>query len=154
LVEEKRVSGWDDPRMPTLAGMRRRGFTPEAIRNFCERVGVSTRNSFVDIGLLEHALREDLNARCPRYMGVVRPLKVVLENYPEDQVDWLEAPLFPDEPQRGTRKMPFTRELWIEREDFMEQAAKKWFRLAPGQEVRLRYGALITCTDVVKKDGE
>ena len=150
LVEQGHVDGWDDPRMPTIAGMRRRGYTPEAIRAFCERVGVSTRDSLVDIGLLEHAIREDLNARCPRLMGVIDPLKVVIENYPEGQVDWLEPPLHPEDASHGRRKVPFSRELYIEREDFMEVAAKKWFRLAPGQEVRLRYAALITCKEVIK----
>jgi glutaminyl-tRNA synthetase len=150
LVEQGHVSGWDDPRMPTLAGMRRRGFTPEALRAFCDRIGVSTRDSVVDVGMLEHAIREDLNARCPRLMAVLRPIKVVITNYPEGEVDWLEAPMHPEDPNAGTRKIPFGRELYIDREDFMEQAAKKWFRLAVGQEVRLRYAALITCTEVIK----
>jgi len=150
LVKEGRVSGWDDPRMPTLAGMRRRGFTPEALRAFCERVGVSTRDSIVDISLLEHALREDLNARSPRVMCVLRPLKVVLENYPEGQVDELDAPYDPEKPDGPSRKIFLSRELYIEKDDFMEKPAKKWFRLAPGQEVRLRYGCLIRCTDVVR----
>jgi glutaminyl-tRNA synthetase len=150
LVATKRVNGWDDPRMPTLAGLRRRGYTPEALRAFCDRIGVSTRDSVVDIALLEHALREHLNATSPRVMAVVRPLKVVIENM-SDEVTWIEAPYDPEKPDGPKRKVPFTRELWIERDDFMEVPAKKWFRLAPGAEVRLRYAALVTCKEV-KKD--
>jgi glutaminyl-tRNA synthetase len=150
LVEDKHVAGWDDPRMPTLAGMRRRGYTPEAIRNFCERIGVSTRDSLVDVSLLEHALREHLNATSPRVMAVTRPLKVVLENFPEGHVDELDAPYDPEKPDGPTRKVPLTRELYIEQEDFAENPPKKWFRLAPGQEVRLRYACIIRCREVVK----
>jgi glutaminyl-tRNA synthetase len=150
LVESKLVAGWDDPRMPTLAGMRRRGFTPEAIRNFCERIGVSTRDSLVDVSLLEHALREHLNATSRRVMGVLRPLKVVLDNFAEGQVDEIDAPYDPENPSGPSRKVPFSRELYIERDDFAEVPAKKWFRLAPGQEVRLRYACIVRCTDVIK----
>jgi glutaminyl-tRNA synthetase len=150
LVEGGHVAGWDDPRMPTLAGMRRRGYTPVAIRNFCERIGVSTRDSLVDVSLLEHALREDLNASSPRVMAVLRPLKVVLENFPEGRVDELDAPYDPEKPDGPSRKVPFARELYIERDDFAETPPKKWFRLAPGQEVRLRYACIIRCKEVVK----
>ncbi len=152
LVEEKRVNGWDDPRMPTLAGLRRRGYTPEAIRKFCDRIGVSTRDGIVDVTLLEHALREDLNARSPRVMAVLRPLKVVIENFAEGRVETFDAPFDPEKPEGPSRKVPLTRVLYVEREDFMEVPAKKWFRLAPGQEVRLRYACLITCTSVVKNE--
>jgi glutaminyl-tRNA synthetase len=150
LVEGKRVSGWDDPRMPTLAGLRRRGYTPEAIRAFCDRVGVSKRNSVVDVALLEHAVREDLNARCKRAMGVVRPLRVVLENFAEGQEDSFEAPWFPDDASRGQRSLPFSRVLFIDRDDFAEAPPKGWFRLSPGAEVRLRYACIIKCHGVVK----
>jgi glutaminyl-tRNA synthetase len=152
LVENKVVNGWDDPRMPTLAGLRRRGFTPEAIRAFCERIGVSKRNSFVDVSLLEYAVREDLNARCRRAMGVLRPLRVVLENYPEDQEDSFEAPWFPEDAGRGGRRIPFGRVLFIDREDFAETPPKGWFRLSPGTEVRLRYACLIKCERVIKDE--
>ena len=150
LVEGGHVAGWDDPRMPTLAGMRRRGYTPEAIRTFCERIGVSTRDSLVDVSLLEHALREHLNATSPRVMAVLRPLKIVLDNFPEGRTDELVAPHDPERPDGPTRKVPFSRVLYIERDDFAEQPAKKWFRLAPGQEVRLRYACIVRCTEVVK----
>ncbi len=150
LVENKVVSGWDDPRMPTLAGLRRRGFTPDAIRAFCDRIGVSKRNSFVDVALLEHAVREDLNARCRRAMGVLRPLRVVLENYPEDGEEAFEAPWYPEDPSRGGRSIPFGRVLYVDREDFAESPPKGWFRLSPGTEVRLRYACLIKCERVVK----
>jgi glutaminyl-tRNA synthetase len=150
LVNEGLVSGWDDPRMPTLSGLRRRGYTPEAIRNFCERIGVAKANSVVDIALLEHTLREDLNARAPRVMAVLKPLKVVIENYPEGQVEELEAINNPEDPSMGTRKVPFARELYIEQEDFMENPPKKFFRLAPGREVRLRYAYFLTCREVIK----
>ncbi len=151
LVEEKVVSGWDDPRMPTLSGLRRRGYTPEAIRNFCERIGVAKRDSLVDVALLEHSIRDDLNWKVPRVMGVLRPLKVVIDNYPEDQVEHFEAPNLPDDPQKmGSRQVPFSRELYIERTDFMEDPPKKFFRLGPGREVRLRWAYLITCERVVK----
>jgi len=152
LVEEGHVSGWDDPRMPTIAGMRRRGYTPAAIRRFAERIGVSRRDSIVDVGLLEHALRDDLNATSPRTMGVLRPLKVVIENFPEGEEITLNAPFSPDDPSFGSRTVHLTRELFVERDDFMEEPVKKWFRMAPGREVRLRYGALVTCTDVIKND--
>jgi glutaminyl-tRNA synthetase len=150
LVDKGLVSGWDDPRMPTLSGLRRRGYTPEAIRAFCNRIGVARRDGVVDVALLEHALREDLNARCPRVMAVLRPLRLVLENYPEGQVEEIDAPYFPEEPEKGTRKVPFSRVLYVEREDFREEAPKKWHRLAPGAEVRLRYACLATCREVVK----
>lgn len=152
LVNEKHVSSWDDPRMPTIAGMRRRGYLPESIRAFCERIGVAKRDNQVDVALLEHKLREDLNAHCPRMMAVLRPLKVVIENYPEGEVEYFEAQNHPEYPERGTRKIPFSRELYIERDDFMEEPPKKFFRLAPGQEVRLRSACLITCREVVKND--
>lgn len=152
LVAEKHVASWDDPRMPTIAGMRRRGYLPESIRAFCERIGVAKRDNQVDVALLEHRLREDLNAHCPRMMAVLRPLKVVLENFPEGQVDYFEAQNHPEYPERGTRKIPFSRELYIEQEDFMEDPPKKFFRLAPGQEVRLRSACLITCREVIKNE--
>jgi glutaminyl-tRNA synthetase len=151
LVTEGHVTGWDDPRMPTIAGLRRRGVTPEAIRTFADTIGVSRKDSRVELSTFEHAVRDDLNMRVPRVMCVTRPLKVVLTNYPEDQVDELEASYYPhDVPLTGTRTVPFSRELWIERDDFMEDPPKKFFRLAPGREVRLRYGYLITCQEVVK----
>ena len=150
LVEEGYVTGWDDPRMPTLAGMRRRGYTPEAIRNLVRDVGISKANSQVDIAMLEHAIRDDLNARAPRAMAVLDPLKVVITNYPEGQVEWLEAINNPQDPAAGTRQVPFSRELYIEHDDFMEHPPKKFFRLSPGAEVRLRYAYLVTCTDIVK----
>ena len=152
LVEEKRVNGWDDPRMPTVAGMRRRGYTPAAIRRFAERIGVSRRDSVVDVGLLEHALREDLNATSPRTMAVLRPLKLVIENFPAGEEVELVAPFSPNDESFGSRTLHLTREVFIERDDFMEEPIKKWFRLAPGKEVRLRYGALVTCNEVVKDD--
>jgi len=152
LVEGGHVKGWDDPRMPTLAGLRRRGYTPEAIRAFCERVGVSKRNSFVAVALLEHAQREHLNATSRRALGVVRPLKVVLENYPEGQEDAFDAPWMQDDPSRGTRRVPLSRELWVERDDFAEVPPKGWFRLTPGGEVRLRHACIVKCTGVVKDE--
>jgi len=156
LVEEGLVSGWDDPRMPTLSGLRRRGYTPEAIRDFCDRIGVARRDSLVDVALLEHCLREDLNKRAPRVMAVLRPLKVVLTNYPDDRVEELEAVNNPEDPAMGTRKVPFSRELYIERDDFREDPPKQFYRLAPGREVRLRYAYFITCQEVVRdeKTGE
>ena len=150
IVKGGHVKGWDDPRMPTLAGLRRRGYTPEAIRDFCRRIGIAKMDSVVDVGLLEHCLREDLNRRAPRVMGVLRPLRVVLDNYPEGQVEDLEAVNNPEDAAAGTRKVPFSRVLYIEREDFMEEPPKKFFRLAPGREVRLRYAYFVTCTGVVK----
>ncbi|MGD9110219.1 MAG: glutamine--tRNA ligase/YqeY domain fusion protein, partial [Phycisphaerales bacterium] len=150
LVQDKLVSGWDDPRMPTICGLRRRGFSPAAIRNFCKVIGVNKFNSTIDVALLEHCLREDLNKTSPRVMAVLRPLKVVITNYPEGQVEELDAINNPEDENAGTRKVPFSRELYIEREDFMEQPPKKFYRLAPGREVRLRYAYFVTCTDVVK----
>jgi len=150
LVEEGRVAGWDDPRMPTISGLRRRGYTPASIRSFCDRIGVAKADSMVDIALLEYCIREDLNKRAPRVMGVLHPLKVVIENYPAGQVEELEAVNNPEDPSLGTRRVPFARELYIEREDFMEDPPKKFFRLAPGREVRLRYAYFVKCTDVVK----
>ncbi|MFN7967300.1 MAG: glutamine--tRNA ligase/YqeY domain fusion protein [Acidobacteriota bacterium] len=150
LVNEKHVAGWDDPRMPTLSGLRRRGFQPAAIRAFCERIGVAKRDSMVDVALLEHAVREELNAHAPRVFGVLRPLKVVIENYPEGQVEWFDAVNNPEDPSAGTRPLPFSREVYIEQDDFREDPPKKFFRLAPGREVRLRYAYLLTCKEVVK----
>ncbi len=152
LVEQGHVAGWDDPRMPTLSGLRRRGYTPEAIRNFCNLIGVAKTNSIVDIAMLEHCIRQDLNKRAPRVFGVLRPLKVVLVNYPEDQVEEMECINNPEDSSMGTRKVPFSRVLYIERDDFREDPPKKWFRLAPGREVRLRYAYYITCVDVIKDE--
>ena len=152
LVSEGHVQDWDDPRLPTISGLRRRGFTPEAIRDFCERIGVAKKDSTVDMALLEHCLREDLNKRAPRVMAVLKPLKVVLENYPEGQVEELDAVNNPEDPAAGSRKVPFARELYIEQDDFMEEPFKKFFRLAPGREVRLRYGYFITCTGIKRDD--
>jgi glutaminyl-tRNA synthetase len=153
LVDEGRVEGWDDPRMPTISGLRRRGVTPEAIRNFCDLIGIAKANSRVDIGKLEYSIREDLNRRAPRVMCVLQPLKVVIINYPEGQVDELDAPYFPhDIPKEGSREVPFSRELYIERDDFMEDPPKKFFRLAPGREVRLRYAYFIKCEEVIKDE--
>ncbi len=150
LVEERVVQGWDDPRMPTISGLRRRGFTPEAIRAFCDRVGVAKRENVVDAALLEHFLREDLNRRAQRVMCVLRPLRVVIANYPEERVEEMDVVNNPEDPSAGTRKVPFSRVLYIEREDFREDPPKKFFRLAPGREVRLRNAYLITCVDVIK----
>ena len=152
LVEGGHVSGWDDPRMPTIAGLRRRGYTPESIRSFCERIGVAKYNSVIDVVVLENSLREDLNRRAPRRMAVLRPLRVVIENYPEGRVEELEAVNNPEDPSMGSRKVPFSRVLYIERDDFMEAPPKKFYRLAPGREVRLRYAYFITCTGVVKDE--
>jgi len=152
LVEQGHVSGWDDPRMPTLSGLRRRGYTPEAIRDFCDLIGVAKANSIVDVALLEHCLRQDLNKRAPRVFGVLRPLKVVIDNYPEDLVEEMECINNPEDPGMGTRKVPFSRVLYIERGDFREDPPRKWFRLAPGREVRLRYAYYITCVDVIKDE--
>ncbi len=152
LVEQEYVSGWDDPRMPTLRGLRRRGYTPEAIRSFCEHIGVAKRNSTVDIAMLEHEIREDLNKRAPRVMAVLSPLKVVIDNYPEGQVEELDAVNNPEDPGMGTRKVPFSRVVYIEQEDFREDPPKKFFRLAPGREVRLRYAYIIKCVGVVKDE--
>ena len=150
LVEEKHVEGWDDPRMPTLSGIRRRGFTPESIRTFCDRIGVSKKDSIVKFQLLEHCLREDLNRRAQRVMAVLRPLRVVIENYPEEESEELDAINNPEQPEAGTRKVPFSRVLYIEQDDFREDPPRKFFRLAPGREVRLRYAYFLTCTGVVK----
>jgi len=152
LVQDGHVNGWDDPRMPTLSGLRRRGYTPEAIRDFCDRIGVPKTNSIVDVALLEHCIREDLNQRAPRAFGVLRPLKVVLVNYPEDLVEEMECINNPEDAGMGTRKVPFSRVLYVERGDFSEDAPKKWFRLAPGREVRLRYAYYVTCVGVVKDE--
>ncbi|MCS5630195.1 MAG: glutamine--tRNA ligase/YqeY domain fusion protein [Pirellulaceae bacterium] len=152
LVQDNHVSGWDDPRMPTISGLRRRGYTPESIRNFCARIGVTKQNSLHDMTWLEDSLRADLNKRAHRRAGVLRPLKVVIENYPEDQVEQLDAINNPEDESAGKRKVPFSRELYIEQTDFMEDPPKKFFRLGPGREVRLRYGYFITCTDVIKND--
>jgi len=156
LVNEGHVKGWDDPRMPTISGIRRRGYTPESIRNFCERIGVAKRDSMVDLGLLEFCIREDLNKRAPRVMAVLRPLKVVITNYPEEQEEELDAINNPEDQNAGTRKVPFSRELYIEQDDFREDPPKQFFRLAPGREVRLRYAYFITCEKAIKdeKTGE
>jgi glutaminyl-tRNA synthetase len=150
LVQNKLVRGWDDPRMPTISGLRRRGYTPEAIRNFCKRVGVSKTNGTTELGLLEYFIREDLNKRAPRVMAVLRPLRLVIDNYPEGQVEQMEAVNNPEDESMGTRNVPFSRVLYIEQEDFREDPPKQYFRLAPGREVRLRYGYFVTCRSVVK----
>jgi glutaminyl-tRNA synthetase len=156
LVNEGVVTGWDDPRMPTLSGLRRRGYMPESIREFCDRIGVAKKQNLIDIALLEHCVREDLNKRAPRVMAVLRPLKIVIENYPQGQIEELEAVNNPEDAAMGTRKVPFSRELWIEQDDFRENPPKKYFRLAPGAEVRLRYAYIVKCTGVVhdEKTGE
>jgi glutaminyl-tRNA synthetase len=150
LVEHGQVSGWDDPRMPTIVGLRRRGYTPEAIRTFCERIGVAKRENVVDVAALEHAVREDLNRRVPRVMAVLNPVRVVLENFPEDRVEEMDVINNPEDPSAGTRKVPFSRVLFIERDDFREDPPKKFFRLSPGREVRLRCAYFITCREVIK----
>ena len=150
LVQERHVNAWDDPRMPTLVGMRRRGYTPEAIRTFCDRIGVAKRENIVDVALLEHAVREDLNTRAPRAMGVLKPLRVVLENYPEGQTETFDIAINPEDPSAGTRAVPFSRVLYIEQEDFAEIPPKKFFRLAPGREIRLRGAYFVTCMGVRK----
>jgi glutaminyl-tRNA synthetase len=150
LVQDKHVRGWDDPRMPTISGLRRRGYTPEAIRNFCDMIGVAKSNGIVDIAMLEYAVRQDLNKRAPRVMGVLKPLRVVITNYPEDQVEEVEAVNNPEDPAAGTRKLPFSRVLYIEQDDFMENPPNKFYRLALGREVRLRYSYFIKCEEVVK----
>jgi len=149
-VEKGVVNGWDDPRMPTLAGMRRRGYTPEAIRNFCDRIGVAKKESLVDISLLEHCVREDLNDKAKRVMAVLNPLRLVIDNYPPNQVEEFDCPYHPQKPEMGSRKVPFSRILYIEKDDFMEKPPKKYYRLAPGREVRLRYSYIIKCTNIVK----
>jgi glutaminyl-tRNA synthetase len=153
LVEQKYVNGWDDPRMPTVSGLRRRGYTPESIRDFCARVGVAKKENVIDVGLLEHCVREDLNRRAPRAMAVLCPLKLVLTNYPMDQVEEMEVSSHPENTSLGSRRLPFSREIYIERDDFMEEPPKKFFRLAPGREVRLRNAYLVTCTEAVKNAG-
>jgi len=152
LVQDRHVSGWDDPRMPNITGIRRRGYTPEAIRNFCRAIGVSKTNGTIELALLEHHVREDLNKRAMRVMGVLRPLRVVIDNYPEGQAEEMEAVNNPEDATAGTRKVPFSRVLYIEQEDFREDPPKQYFRLAPGREVRLRYGYFITCTGAVKDE--
>ena len=150
LVKNNYVAGWDDPRMPTICGLRRRGYTPESIRNFADRVGIAKRDNVIELSLLEFCIREDLNRKAARVMSVLNPLKVVITNYPEDKVDMLDAINNPEDEAAGTRKVPFSREIYIERDDFMENPPKKYFRLAPGAEVRLRYAYLITCNEVIK----
>src|SRR6185503_11859441 len=150
LVEQKLVSGWDDPRMPTIAGIRRRGYTPEAVRDFCSRIGVAKKENVIDVALLEHTVREDLNRNARRALAVLRPLKVVIENYPVGGVEQVEAVNNPEDPNVGTRPVPFSREIYIEREDFMEVPVKKFFRLSPGAEVRLRYAYILKCESIVK----
>ncbi|HEY3371334.1 MAG TPA: glutamine--tRNA ligase/YqeY domain fusion protein [Prolixibacteraceae bacterium] len=150
LVKDKHVTGWDDPRMPTICGLRRRGYTPESLRNFAERIGVTKTDGMIDVGVLEYSIREDLNRSAQRVMGVLNPLKVVITNCPEGTVDQMEAVNNPEDPSMGTRLVPFTRELYIERDDFMEVPPKKFYRLSPGTEVRLRYAYFVTCTDVIK----
>jgi glutaminyl-tRNA synthetase len=154
LVKEGHINGWDDPRLPTISGMRRRGYSPGAVRTFCSRIGVAKVNSMVDFDFLEHCIREDLNKTSQRFMGVMRPLKVVIDNYPDDKVEEFEAINNPEDLNAGKRKISFSKKLYIEREDFMEDPPKKFYRLAPGREVRFRYSYLVTCTDVVKKNGE
>ena len=154
FVDEGIVDGWDDPRMPTISGLRRRGYTPKAIRDFCREIGVAKNQSVVDEQMLEHFIRQDLNEIAPRTMAILRPLKVIITNYPEDQVEMLDAENHPEDPSLGTRKIPFSREIYIEQEDFMEDPPKKYFRLFPGNEVRLKHAYFIKCNDVVKdKDG-
>jgi len=150
LVEKGITRGWDDPQMPTISGMRRRGYTPEAIRDFCERIGVAKNDSLVEMAFLENCVREDLNEESPRVMAVLRPLRVVIDNYPEGRVEEFDCPYHPQKPEMGSRKVPFSRELYIEQEDFMENPPKKYYRLAPGREVRLRYGYFVKCVNVVK----
>ncbi|MCL4203441.1 MAG: glutamine--tRNA ligase/YqeY domain fusion protein [Pirellulaceae bacterium] len=152
LVQKKLVSGWDDPRLPTISGLRRRGYTPEAIRSFCDRIGVAKFNSTIDVTVLENSIREHLNATAPRVMAVLRPLRVVIVNYPEDQTEYMEAVNNPEDPQSGTREVPFSRVLYIEQDDFREDAPRKFFRLKPGGEVRLRYAYIIKCEEVVKDE--
>lgn len=152
LVEENYVSGWDDPRMPTISGLRRRGYTPESIRDFCDRIGVAKSNSTVDIALLEHCIREDLNTKAPRVMAVLKPLKIIIDNYPDGQVEEMTAENNPENPEMGSRTLPFSRELYIEQDDFMENPPKKYFRLTPGAEVRLKHAYIIKCEHVIKDE--
>jgi glutaminyl-tRNA synthetase len=150
LVQEKYVSGWDDPRMPTICGLRRRGFTPESIRNFADMIGIARRDNVIDVSLLEFCVREDLNKTAQRVMVVMNPLKVIIDNYPEDQIEELDAINNPEDESMGKRKVPFSKEIFIERDDFMENPPKKYFRLSPGTEVRLRYAYFVKCTDIIK----
>ena len=150
MVNGNYVDGWDDPRMPTISGLRRRGYTPESIRNFSESVGIAKRENVIDVSLLEFSVREDLNKKAHRVMAVLNPLKIVLTNYPEDKIEELEAINNPEDPSMGTRKIPFGREIYIEADDFKEDPPKKFFRLSPGNEVRLRYGYIIKCDEVIK----
>jgi glutaminyl-tRNA synthetase len=152
MVQEKYVSGWDDPRMPTICGLRRRGYTPESIRNFADRIGVAKRDATTDVALLEHSIREDLNKRADRVMAILHPLKVVLTNYPDDKTEELETVNNPEDPERGSRRIPFSKELYIEQDDFKEDPPKKFFRLYPGNEVRLKSAYIIKCNDVVKNE--
>lgn len=152
LVEEGYVSGWDDPRMPTICGLRRRGYTPESIRNFADKIGISKRESLTDVALLEHSIREDLNKRAQRVMAVLNPLKIVITNYPEDKVEELEAVNNPEDPSMGKRKIYFSREIYVERDDFREDPPKNFYRLYPGNEVRLKYAYIIKCNEVIKDD--
>jgi glutaminyl-tRNA synthetase len=152
LVDEGFVRGWDDPRMPTLSGLRRRGYTPQAIRNLCDAVGVARANSVVDVALLEHHVRQDLNRHAPRVMAVLDPVRLVIDNYPADKVEELDAENNPEDPAAGTRKIPFSRVLYVERDDFMQDPPRKWFRLAPGREVRLKHAYYVTCGDVVRDE--
>jgi glutaminyl-tRNA synthetase len=154
LIDEDYVSGWDDPRLPTISGMRRRGFSPESIRDFCKKIGIAKANSIIDYGFLEHCVREDLNKTAPRYMGVLKPLKIIIDNFPDDKIEEVEAINNPEDPTAGKRLIPFSKEIYIEHNDFMEVPHKKFYRLAPGREVRLRYGYFITCKDIVKNNGE
>ena len=154
LVDEKHVDGWDDPRMPTIVGMRRRGYTPASIRDFCSRIGITKNDTTIDVGVLENCVREDLGGRAPRVMGVLNPLKIVIDNYPEDKSEQLDIPNHPNDPTMGERKVPFSKIIYIEKDDFMEEPSKKFFRLAPGKEVRLRYAYYIICNKVVKDDSD
>ncbi|MGA1849084.1 MAG: glutamine--tRNA ligase/YqeY domain fusion protein, partial [Thermoplasmatota archaeon] len=154
LVQKRYVNGWDDPRLPTISGMRRRGYTPEAIRDFCSRIGVAKVNSTIAFELLEHCVRVDLNKRACRFMGVLEPLKVTIENFPDDETEYMEVNNNPEDPDAGTRRVPFTKHIYIEMKDFMEDPPKKFFRLSPGREVRLRNAYLVTCTDVIKEGDE
>jgi len=152
LVQQRYVSGWDDPRMPTISGLRRRGYTPESIRDFCSRIGVAKKENVIDVAQLEHSVRDDLNRHAPRVMAVLRPLKVIVTNYPEGQVEYVDVTNNPEDASAGKRQVPFSRELYIEQDDFREDPPKKFFRLSPGREVRLRSAYFVTCTNVVKDE--